>query len=61
MPPAIRAASVILGLIVVVGLGYAGWMFSQGRGDDALPLVISSVVCATFIAVLASRGGKPKE
>ncbi|MEQ9504769.1 MAG: hypothetical protein RLO80_00760 [Hyphomonas sp.] len=61
MPSAVKAASIILGLIVVASLGYAGWMFSEGRGEDALPLVISSVVCATFIAVLASRSSKPKE
>ena len=61
MPPAVRAASIVLGVIVVASLGYAGWMFSQGRGDDALPLVISSVVCGALIAVLASRGAKPKE
>ncbi len=61
MPPAIKAACLVLGLIVLASLLYAGWMFSQGQGDDALPLVISSVVCGTMIAVLANRGSAPEE
>lgn len=61
MHPAVKAASLILGLIVLASLGYAGWLFSNDQGDRALPLVISSIVCAAMIVLIASRGASPKE
>lgn len=51
-------ALIILGLIAVACLAYAGYQFWRGEPDDALPLVIAAVVCGTLIAVTRRSGAK---
>ncbi len=61
MHSSVKAASIILGLIVLLSFGYAAWMFSRGDGNDALPLIISGVICGAMIVVLNATKQNPKE
>jgi hypothetical protein len=61
MHSATKGAAVVLGLIALLSFGYAAYMFSRGDGEDALPLIISGVICGAMIVVLSAAGKKPKE
>ncbi|MEZ5997384.1 MAG: hypothetical protein R3B98_01670 [Hyphomonas sp.] len=49
------AALIILGIVAIACLAYAGYQFWRGEPEDAPPLVIGAVVCGTIIAVLARK------
>ncbi|MCA8892508.1 hypothetical protein [Hyphomonas sp.] len=49
---------VILGIVAVLCLAYAGYQFFRGEPDDALPLVIAAVVCGALITVLGRTSQK---
>ncbi|MEZ5945426.1 MAG: hypothetical protein R3C13_06875 [Hyphomonas sp.] len=49
------AALIILGIVAVACLAYAGVQFWRGEPEDAPPLVIGAVVCGTLIAVMSRK------
>ena len=62
MQPAVKAASLILGLVGLANWGYAAYRTFNGTPlDDSLPLMIGGLVCFTLIAVFAAASGKKKD
>ena len=55
------AIAAVLGLVALSSFAYAGYMFSEGRGADALPLIITATVNLGMIAILSTVLRKKQE
>lgn len=61
MQPAFYGVAIVLGIVSLASYAYAGYMFLQGQGGDALPLIITASTTLGMIFVLASVLRKKKE
>lgn len=52
---------IILGIVALACIGYAGYQYYRGEPDDAPPLVIAGIACGTLIAALSARKDVEKE
>ena len=56
MPPARKAAAIILAIVGLLNWGYAGFRTLRGEAlTDSLPLMIAGLVCFTLIVVFAAQ------
>lgn len=61
MQPTFYAIAAVLGIVALASYAYAGYMFLEGRGEDALPLIISATTTTAMILVLGVSLRKKKE
>lgn len=61
MHPSIKAVVVVLSVVSVLNLGYAGWiMVREGDSDMAMLGVVGGLFCAAAAAVLGARSRRSK-
>lgn len=61
MQPAYFGIAFVLGLVSICSYAFAGYMFLQGQGADALPLVVTATTTLGMIFVLGAVMRKKKE
>lgn len=61
MQPAFYAIAIVLGLIALSSYGYAAFMYSQGQGENAGPVITTATITLAMIAVLAVVMRKKEE
>lgn len=61
MQPAFFAIAIVLGLIALSSYGYAAFMFTQGQGENAVPLIVTATTTLGMIAILGVVMRRKKE
>ena len=61
MQPSFFGIAIVLGIVAVCSYAFAGYMFLQGQGEDALPLIITATITVAMIVVLGASMRKKKE
>lgn len=61
MHPSIKAVIVVLSVVGVLNLGYAGWIMVRGGNSDMAMLgIVVGLCCAAVAAVLGAKGRRGK-
>lgn len=61
MQPAFFGVAFVLAIVALASYAYAGYMFMEGQGENAMPVIMTATLTLAMIAILGVVMRKKKE